>query len=382
VEPNTPEQSSQQQLAEAQKQLREKVLVSHVKPLRPIIILGLISFSLLAFAMYALRGSISDSPMPVSAPTPSAVYVPKGSSEISFCTTGVAVPKEHARKGYEKEIRNGIQRIKHELGMTSIWQLFHNDASSEDWEAFFTIAKEEEVTVLVANTEADNGYQPSGCSRFDTNRCTFADSPQEKFLTDVKKRPEIYDGVLSAFLLIDEPYEDINAQQVRWLYQDAKAIIPTVPLVVGWSRELWKFNDAENGAYGFSDGMCDICLISALEYRQGQFDETTLRANQEVSRDIIRSADPEALILSSVQVFGSASDNYTLPNTDILTQMLGIILAQDPDPATSLIPESVDGLMWQSWQSPTISKAANQTTLLDPGQDSLRQLVKQTCQNY
>lgn len=275
------------------------------------------------------------------------------------CVTGVALPREQAHAASTQQIRQGIEAIKRELGITIIWQLFESHSTEEDWLSYFRIAKEEGVEVVAALFDANYDI---GCD----GQCDLG--PNQKFLESVKRHPNEYNGVLHGVLLVDEPVEDgLDGADLRQLYTQAKAIA-NVPMIVGFSRQLWKYP-----RFGFTDGICDICLISALEVRGGVLDEETLRANQSTSRQIIRQADPNAKIYTSVPVFGQPESkaDYSMPSPEQLKQIVDLLLDSDLG--------RVDGLMWQSWLGPTQAKSEKQQTLSLPQFVAQREIVNNTC---
>lgn len=295
--------------------------------------------------------------------SPTAPPLPVAGEGPAVCITGVAVPREEATAANTGAIASGISAIKNELGITVIWQLFPERSTEADWRAYMDAARAQGVMVLAALTDANHTPSCSGTS------CSLG--PVEQFLRSVAANPSWYDGVLYGVLLIDEPYEDINAAQLRSMYSQAKAIAPQTPLVVGWSRQVWKFGSKPG--YEVTDGMADIHLISALEVRRGKVDTATLKSNQETSRRIIRENDPDAVIVTSVPVFGSTNGNYQMPTVSQLREVLAILLSPNY--------EKLDGLVWQSWEGPNKNKVQNQDTLADPGHEDIRQIVRDTCQS-
>lgn len=289
------------------------------------------------------------------------------------CLTGVAVSDERAVAGNEAEIAQNLEEIEDVLGISIIFQLFDRKSTEADWIAYFLEAKKQGAQVLAAVTDSD--YVPAGCTQANGERCVLG--PERRFLEAVRDNPDVFDGVLYGFLLIDEPYKDIGAEQLRWMYEDAKAIVD-VPIVVGWSRQLWKFGNNPKGK--FSDGMCDICLISSLEFRDyGEgpfFDRETLIANHLASRQMIREADPEAKILTSIQVFGSArsGSSYYMPSAPELQEMVDILFSDELQAAGEL-----DGVVWQTWKAITEQKVDSQDNLSDDEFEDQREIVRAVC---
>lgn len=308
-----------------------------------------------------------NTPTPVANPTIS----PQAGGLV--CTSGVVVAREDALVGNEEEMVEGIRGIKNDLGIRIVWQVFGEKSTESDWIAFFTQAKQEGVKVIAAVTDSD--YVPQPCNQQNQLRCDL--DVMGKFLTSVRNNPNIYKDTLYGFLLIDEPYKDISAEQVRWMYEDAKAIID-VPIMVGWSREIWKFD--KNPKARFTDGMCDICLISALEFRdygEGKFfDKDTLIDNQTYSRKTIRERDPDAKIISSIQVFGSSrgGSTYYMPSPQELQEMVDILFSEDLQSAGKL-----DGVVWQTYKAITGNKGDFQDNLSDPEFEEQRQIAREVC---
>ncbi len=292
-------------------------------------------------------------------------------TSVPECMTGVAVPREEITPINSSKIAQGISEIKETLGINIIFQSFDTNSTQENWAAFFKEVQKENVKVLVALTDAN--YVPSCQSD------TVCDLGLVKdFLTFYNENPEVFGDSLYGVLLIDEPLEDINAVQLKSLYSQAKEISPQVPLVVGWSRELWKASQNKKNKFEFTDGMCDVCLISALEFRDNGtgpiFDKETLIANQTVSRRVIKEADPDAKIITSLQVFGSPDGSYYFPTLEELTELTKIVMSEELQADGQL-----DAVMWQSWAAPTSNKSQRQLNLSDPTKSELQEFVKRLC---
>lgn len=295
------------------------------------------------------------------------------------CVSGVAVPVEYANSQHAKEITTGIQEIKENLNCTIIWQLFSENASAQDYKTYFDIARSMGVKVFVANTTAGQ-FKPQPCKIDNNLQCEFEGTPMWNFINLYNSDKEVFNNVLLGFLLIDEPYEDINAQQLRGLYSAAKKLAPDLPLVVGWSKELYRFKTDEKPELKFTDGMCDVCLISALDVRDGVVQDDTIKNNHIVSRSIIKKADPEAKIYGSVPLFGNEDSRagYSMPEYSQLEQVLNILLEDKEVQAAG----NLDGILIQSWEAPNLNKVNRQQTLKDlPLNDSRISLLRDVCSN-
>ena len=184
---------------------------------------------------------------------------------------------------------------------------------------------------------------------------------------------------------MDEPFHRkhgwrITAARLQLLYQQAKEIAPNVLVAVQFSREIQKAEEKKiDSRFAFKSGMCDICTISALEFRnygEGNiFYRDVLISNHTISRAAIKSEDPDAEIWTTVQVFGSATgeSSYYMPSGGELQQMEDLLLSSELQAAGEL-----DGMIWQQWASFYEAQDATQYTLGDQEFEALRDIVKNT----
>jgi PKD repeat protein len=342
---------------------------------------------------YVLRLSASDGELTASDEVTITVTAPYQ------CTANIVVPAQQAKFGNDTLIRDGLRAIKNNLEINQVAQLFEENSTSADWETFFTIAGQEGFQVLVYIVRSNSLTYPADCSKNDLppiRRCTFVNTPVDRFLQGVAANPRPYKNVLTGILLIDEPWKDINAQQLKWLYEDADAVRDTiidpdtgspmnVDLVVGWSRELARREFREDPALQFDRGMGDAHLISGLEFREDIsglcsdppfFDKATLINTHNYSRDIIKSKQPEAKLYGTVQAFGGFA-TFCFPTADQMREEIDILLNNTGLTTT----HKLDQIVFQSWQAPEIDEVGFQDTLIDLAPtDERLQVVRDSCE--
>ena len=303
-------------------------------------------------------------------PLPLQVPIEEATSDAPSFTFAVlnAVPEDRANVGGVDEIRTAFRKLK-ELGISVVGQAFAAESTRDDWQAYLDVAAQENIKV--AGWFRDTPPVWTGSS-FDlgVNRV---------FLEAMKDHPALY-----AFLLIDEPFHkkhgwEITVERLQLLYQQAKQIAPRVLMAVQFSREVEKAEARQDPRFAFKRGMCDVCIISTLEFRNygegNLFYRDVLLATHSVSRAVIRREDPEAKIWTTVQVFGSSTgdSSYYMPRADELQQMVDLLLSPELRAAGAL-----DGMLWQQWASFYAAKNSEQYTLSDPEFEELRNIVRDT----
>ena len=279
----------------------------------------------------------------------------------------IAVPEDRANAANVDQIRAELKRLK-ELGLNIVVQSFQVGSTEADWKAFFDIAAEEGLGVIPAFRTEPPVWTGSG---FD-----LGSGPQ--LLAAMKDHPALY-----AYFLVDEPFHEkhdwqITADRLQMLYQQFKAIAPRVPMMVQFSREIKLIEEKKKPQYEFRSGMCDICVISALEFRNygegDRFYSDELVSNHIVSRAVIKRENPGAQIWSTIQVFGTATgkSTYYMPSAQELGQMTDVLFSPELQEAGEL-----DGVIWQLWASPRTDQDSGQLSLADPEADAQRQKIKE-----
>ncbi|MCO5183982.1 MAG: hypothetical protein M9965_08610 [Anaerolineae bacterium] len=317
---------------------------------------------------------------PVSAETPTQQATPPDANtdDISFANVAVlAVPTDAVYVANADEIRAAMRELK-ALDINIIFQLFPADSTVADWRSFLDIAAEEGMLV-------DLGME-DGSPRW--NGADFDLGPYETLLRELADHPALY-----AVAIIDEPYHkkhnfEITTDRLQLLYRQSKALAPDLPVHVGFSREIWKAAEGRYGPeYSFAPGLCDICAVSTLEFRNygdgNFFDAETALNNHLASRETIRRLAPDSQIWTTVQAFGSVNttDNgeggtYYMPSADELQEMLALLFSDELQAAGAL-----DGVMWQQWASRYTDQDSKQYTLSDPEFAAHRELMKQVGEN-
>jgi hypothetical protein len=272
-----------------------------------------------------------------------AVVSPAGGSSVSTTAEedaccfaydmGLPVPADVAFEENASDIKHGLKRAKR-LGINVGGQYFLTDSRYRDWDAYLDVAEEQRLTVIAWFKDSPPVWNGT---RFELGK-------SGAFLRKMRDHPALH-----GFFLYDEPFEVMDAEQLRQLYSQGKRIAPDVPIVIGFSRQIWKAEAAGDESHAFSDGMCDICHISALEFRNygdgDIFYRDVLIANHTVSRSVIRERDPDAEIWTSVQVFGGAGHStYYMPSPEELQEMVDLLLSPELQAAGEL-----DGMTWQNW---------------------------------
>lgn len=280
------------------------------------------------------------------------------------------VPLDMATAGNIEQIRTEFGRIK-KLRISIVAQIFSGESTEADWRAYLDAAQQENLLVVPGFAESPPVWRGND----------FDMGPSQVFLETMKDHPALY-----GFLLIDEPFHkkhnwDITADRLQLLYQEAKAIAPNVLIAVQFSREIQRAEQGRDPRFMFRSGMCDICIISALEFRNygdgNRFYKDVLISNQSISRAVIKREAPEAQIWSTVQVFGSAQgkSSYYQPSVDELRDMVRVLLSPELQAAGAL-----DGLLWQAWSPFLEAQTTTQLSLGSQNSEDLRNVVEETAQ--
>lgn len=307
---------------------------------------------------------------PLTSPAPTGQTSGRIQDAKVVCSTGPAVAIEEAKAANKERFAASIAQIKKELGIAVVYQGFPKTSSESDWRAYLDAAKEARVKLAV----------------------TFADSPPTvvgngvdlgisgEFLEVMKDHPALY-----AILLIDEPFHrkhgwKITADKLKEMYRQAKGIAPNVAVIVQFSREVQKMEEDGNTQYQFDAGMCDICQISALEFRnygQGnKFYKEDLVKNHSVSRKVIGREAPGTPVHSSAQSFGNklGKSSYYFPSLAEYREMLDLLLS--PDLAKH---GKLSGIYFQTWTAEKTAVRAQQQNLSSPQSTGYREAVKVLC---
>lgn len=303
-----------------------------------------------------------------------------------------AVPMNHVSGVYETEIRSELQEIKN-LHINRVAQAVATDSAAVDWLAYLDIAADEGVmTSLSFGPDDMPGITPKwneATQSFDLNRV----GELLAFAQVHKDHP-----ALEYVFIIDEPFHqkhnwEIDTARMKQLYMQAKAVAPDIPLAVGFSREIARGEitsiaptdplyycrdhiQALQPAYKFEGGMCDVCMISGLEFRDNgggpQFYSDVFTCNQAISRRVFqREKNGGELLFSSVQTFGTLSgSNYYMPSASELNQMLTMAYS-DP---TITAEGTIDAVSFQRWS--VLYEGQNGRSLGDVDQSALRDTVR------
>jgi hypothetical protein len=282
-----------------------------------------------------------------------------------------AVPEDRANAGNVANIRSEFRTLK-DLGINVVVQSFASGSTESDWQAYLDAAAEEGLLVAGWFRTEPPVWNGSG---FDLGI-------NKVFLSSMKNHPALY-----AFFLIDEPFHskhgwEITAERLQLLYRQAKDIAPDVLMGVQFSREIKLAEDRQNPNYGFRSGMCDICVIGGLDFRNygngNQFYRDDMLANQRASRAVIKREDPNARIWATIQVFGSAQgrSSYYMPSPAELQEVVDLLFSSELQATGQL-----DGVIWQQWMPYSKTGDAAQYTLSDPQFEEQRNIVKNTAEH-
>ncbi|MEW5989603.1 MAG: hypothetical protein AB1791_23490 [Chloroflexota bacterium] len=283
---------------------------------------------------------------------------------------GLVMPPEEAKAANAQNIRAQFQAIK-QLGIDVAGQSFSDRSTPADWQAYLDAAEAEGLGVLPVFFDAPPAWDGN----------TWDLGVNGEFLAAMKDHPALY-----AIFIIDEPFHrekhrGVTTAALRQLYDQVKSIAPNVPVAVQFSREITDAEQENDRRHAFKSGLCDICIISALEFRNyglgNRLDEDTLVENQSVSRMVISREAPQAQIWTTAQVFGAArttssggsGSSYFMPSAEQLQQMVDLLLSAEVQSHGRL-----SGIVWQQWAH----LAAGQLTLADSPFETLRGVVRAT----
>ena len=103
-----------------------------------------------------------------------------------------------------------------------------------------------------------------------------------------------------------------------------------------------------------------------------------IKENHIKSRRIIREKDENAKIYATFPAFGSVESaaGYTMPTTKQMAEVFELLFLDEEIQTAG----TIDGVIFQSWEAPTLNKIQNQETLKDlPARDDRIKLIKQFC---
>ncbi len=145
-----------------------------------------------------------------------------------------------------------------------------------------------------------------------------------------------------------------GAEGVRWFVQ--------------FSRELWKnVEDRRRPETTWEKGLGELVQISALEFQDRQYQFVLLDQNHYWSRRIIHDKTPEVPLWTSVQVMGARygpAPGYWFPRErdgrrDLLRLLNDLVAAKYQT------EHALAGLLFQQWDSASVSHRAQQYTVGD-----------------
>ena len=127
----------------------------------------------------------------------------------------------------------------------------------------------------------------------------------------VATRECIAHPALHSVFMIDEPWHHQKKPQyptddLKAMYADLKSRAPegaSFRIMAQFSREIGK-KAKSKGPCRWEKGMCDIAMISALEFQDGEYQKAMLDENHEASRRIIHEATPGMPVWTTVQTLG------------------------------------------------------------------------------
>lgn len=320
-------------------------------------------------------------PTPTPAPTPTVEPSPlpppthtreKPLPPIAFpYAASFAVPAERAIIANSAGLRAELRQLK-TLGINIVEQSFTRGSTLYDWRAFLDVAAQEAIYVIPGLLDAPPTWNGT---RFDLGQ-------NEALLRGIQNHPALY-----AILILDDPFHPkfggaFTTDRLQLLYQQIKQIAPNARVMIKFNRGILKAEQEKNPRVAFQAGLCDICAIGALEFRDygdgKKFRRDDLLVNHNYSRALIKRQNPQAQLWTSVQVFGAPvrlandeSTTYYLPPPGELQQAIDLILSPDLQAKAKL-----DGIVWQQWSSDTVAREPIQFTLRDLEFAAQRDIVK------
>ncbi len=276
------------------------------------------------------------------------------------------------------EVRAEFQRIRRELPMVTVLHLgVELTSTRKDWIAILDAARDEQLRVVLMFGEVREGGEDVSL-RPERKDGEWQWGALAEFVSDRKCASH---PALLAVFVVDEPWHHEKrplypTEDLKDMYQDLKSLMPEgvdVPLVVQFSRELWKqIADKRNLRVSWESGICDIVQISALEFQDREYQFELLDHNHTESRRIIHEATPDTPLWTSAQAMGAGygpSAGYWFPRQRDGHRDLTRLLNDVTDPKYQSI-HPLSGIMLQCWESATPQRRPNQYVLGDTDADA------------
>lgn len=292
--------------------------------------------------------------LPLPSPSPTHRPIVPGFPFVA----AMPVPMDRANAANIGGIRLQFSALK-ALGFNAVAQSFAPTTNAYDWLAYLQAAEQDNLAVIATFNNAPPVWKES---RFDLGI-------NEAFLRAAQTQPSLY-----AFAIIDDPYNPkfngvISTERLRALYRQVKDLAPNVRVMVTFNKSLARAETENNPNFTFKSGQCDICVISASEFRNtgdgNRFRRDDLLAQQRSARAVIKREDPRAQLWTNAQVFGATTriptdENswYYMPKPDELQQMADLLWSSDLQARGKL-----DGILWIEWAWDWHTRPVVQATL-------------------
>lgn len=307
----------------------------------------------------ALRSGILPPPGPSS----------KGGSVSVFGGFGVVVKDQVTNT---ELVQDQLTQMK-AIGINLVAQVFSGNSTEIEWKTFADLVAASNLKFVPFIRDEIPVFDKS------TNRWDLG--IHGRFLASMKDHSALY-----AMFVFDEPHRHgVTADQLALLYQQAKNIAPETKIGVGFSGEIWRAETEQYGKnsllFAFREGLCDICLISGLEFRTAPrtgaktYQREDAVNNHTYSRRVIAREAPDVEVWSTIQVFGSDSSTYYMPSTSEFQDIIDLILSDDLQKIITL-----DGISFQVWKSVEPGQDNRQNSLGDPEFGGHREIVKKTAE--
>ncbi len=296
-----------------------------------------------------------------SGPTEPAPARPAASLQVSVF---LPVPVTQQTAADTGTFRQALRTIRAAIPGVTTAGLFLDARTSgvDDWLALLNTARDENVQLVIGFADVVGGFAEQGFRPERINGLWQLGPLGEFFACHAcATHPALY-----AVLSLDEPWHPTKrpvytTADLQDLYTTLKSRSPTTPIMVAFSRQIWKHRDDPRAHY--ESGMADIVQISALEFQDGAYQFDLLDQNHYWSRRVVREKTPTVPLWTTVQVMGNRlgpAAGYWFPRADDLTRMLNDVTAskyEDEFPLT--------GIAFQKWDSENPVGRTSQFTLGD-----------------
>lgn len=295
---------------------------------------------------------------------PAISATPPPVQETLVYVVAIPVPVDQTNAANDANVRAGLANVRAAMPQASIvFVAFDHIASTRaDWLAVLDACGDYGFQAIVAfiDQTSGEGYRPTksgGTWQFYRMRSFVEDA-------EVIGHPQLY-----ALASLDEPWNPAKTPAfypttlLIDMYHSLKALAPAgsnFRVLMNFSRQIWKHGERDDAGdlYYYAPGICDVVLISALEFQRDIYDFATLDANHYESRRIVQRETPTLPLFTTVQVFGSrygpfqpgGSGGYWFPRErdgyhDLLTML------EDVTRPKYQFEKPLAGIAFQKWDA-------------------------------